>query len=169
MKGGKQLIKLFAGTKSIQDIVEEYSDMLLRIAFQNLKSLKDAEDMVQETYIKLIKTDTSFDSEEHLKAWLIRVTINGCKDFFKTSWFKNTKLTNEEFNIFAPEEKGVLQELFSLKTQDRNIIYLYYYEGYSIKEIATMLDKKPNTVSSMLQRARKKLKIILLKEGMTNE
>lgn len=159
------LNKLFAGNKTIQDIVSDYSDMLIRIAFQNIKSLSDAEDIVQGTYIKLINSDSNFNNEEHLKAWLIRVTINQCKDHFKSSWFRKTMLITENMNFLAPEEKGIMDEIFSLNKNQRNVIYLYYYEGYSIKEIANMLDKNVNTISSLLHRARKKLKTIILEEG----
>lgn len=159
------LNKLFAGNKTIQDIVNDYSGMLLRIAFQNIKSLSDAEDIVQETYIKLINSNMDFNNEEHLKAWLIRVTINKCKDHFKSSWFIKTVLISESMDFLAPEEKGIMNAIFSLDRKYRNVIYLYYYEGYSIKEIATILNKNANTISSLLQRARKNLKTIILEEG----
>lgn len=159
------LNKLFAGNKTIQDIVNDYSDMLLRIAFQNIKSLSDSEDIVQESYIKLINSNIDFNNEEHLKAWLIRVTINKCKDHFKSSWFRKTVLISENMDFLAPEEKGIMNEIFSLDKKYRNVIYLYYYEGYSIKEIANILNKNANTISSLLQRARKNLKTIILEEG----
>ncbi|WP_240843521.1 sigma-70 family RNA polymerase sigma factor [Acidaminobacter sp. JC074] len=149
---------------SIDEIVNKYSDMLIRIAFQNLKSIHDAEDIAQSVYIKLIEKDPDFVSEDHLKSWLIRVCINKCKDHFKSSWFKKTCPLDNSIVLFAPEEKEILEEVFQLQREDRNIIYLYYYEGYSIREIASILRKKENTISSKLQRARKKLKV-LIQEG----
>lgn len=157
---------LFAGNQNIQDIVDNYSDLLLRIAFQNLKNLSDAQDIVQEVYIKLMKSDVNFHSEEHLKAWLIRVTINKCKDFFKSSWFKKTTSLSQTMELFAPDEQEVMEEIFQLDKKYRNVIYLYYYEGYKINEIASMLSKSPNTVSSWLQRARNKLKFILEEDSI---
>lgn len=152
--------KLFAG-KTIHDVVHEYADMLMRIAFQNTKNLTDAEDVVQDIYLKLIKTDKAFASEEHLKAWLIRVTINRCRDLFRMSWFKRTVALTEEMSFVAPEEVKVLEEIFLLDKLDRNIVYLHYYEGYAIHEIADLLGKNKNTIGSRLRRARGKLKTIL--------
>ena len=155
--------KQFAG-KTIQDIVQCYSDMLLRIAFQNMRGLDTAEDIVQEVYIKLMKQTKPFTSDEHLKAWLIRVTVNLCKDYYRSSWFKRTVPLTAAMDFFAPEEQKVMEEIFSLKVEERNIIYLHYYEGYTIREIASILEKNENTISSKLQRSRKKLRS-LLEEG----
>lgn len=156
-------------SKTIHDIVSNYSSMLVRIAFQNTKSLSDAEDIVQNVYIKLINHKSSFSSEEHLKAWLIRVTINQSKDLLKSAWYKNTIELTEEINYLTTDDKEVFREIFLLKKFDRNIIYLYYYEGYTIKEIASILGRKENTISSSLQRARKKLKKILTEGELYNE
>lgn len=150
----------FAG-KTLHDIVDTYSDTLIRIAYQNTKNMSDAEDIVQEVYIKLMKCHKSFKSMEHLKAWLIRVTINRCKDHFKSAWFRKTTELKEDAVLIHQESEPVMEEIFMLERMDRNIVYLYYYEGYTIKEIAQILKMKENTVSSKLQRARKKLKIIL--------
>ncbi len=168
MKGDEVLSKKFA-SKTIHDIVTKYSSTLLRIAFQNTKSLSDAEDIVQNVFIKLINHRSSFVSEEHLKAWLIRVTINQSKDLLKSAWYRTTTELNDQMDLFTSEDKEVLRELFLLKKFDRNIIYLYYYEGYKIKEIASILNKNENTISSSLQRARKKLKKIITEGEINNE
>lgn len=141
-------------------IVDDYSDMILRIAYQNLKNQADAEDIAQEVMIKLMKQDR-FSDEEYLKAWLIRVTINLCKDYRRLAWFRKRVKLEVEWQPFTQEVKNVFNELWKLPVKDRNILYLYYYEGYSIKEIANILHLKENTVSSQLTRARKKLKLIL--------
>lgn len=159
-EGGITLEPLFAG-KTIQNVVNSYSDILIRIAFQNTKSLADAEDIVQEVYVKLFKRHGDFKTEEHLKAWLIKVTYHRCKDFFRSSWYRKVVPIHEEIDLLAPEEQTVMEEIFQLKSDERTIIYLYYYEGYSMKEIAYMLGKNENTISSKLQRARKKLKHII--------
>lgn len=163
MKEGITLSKLFAGN-TLHDVVHGYSDMLLRIAFQNTKVLADAEDIVQEVYIKLINYEGTFTSEEHLKAWLIKVTINKCKDHFKSAWYRKAVPLTESMDILAPEEQKIMEEIFQLKKEDRNILYLYYYEGYTIREIADMLGKKQNTISTKLQRAKKKLRCIVEEE-----
>ena len=153
--------KLYAGI-SIENVIQSYSDTLIRIAFQNTKSLADSEDIVQDAYIKLHKCKTTFETEEHLKAWLIRVTINQTKDLHRSAWYRKVVPINEDLEFLAPEEQTVMEEIFQLKEEERNIIYLYYYEGYSIDEIAKIMQKKSNTVSSKLQRARKKLKNIII-------
>lgn len=152
----------------IQYVVEKYSDMLLRIAYQNLKNQRDAEDVVQNVFIKLIK-QPAFQDEGHIKAWLIRVTINQCKDLNKTFWFRKVEPLKEQWVPFTNEEEGVLRELFKLPKDYRNVIYLYYFEGYKISEIAGILNKKENTISSQLTRAKKRLKNILLEGGYCNE
>lgn len=159
-EGGITLESLFAG-KTIHNVIDSYSDILIRIAFQNTKTLSEAEDIVQEVYVKLLKYHGEFKTEEHLKAWLIKVTYNRCKDFFRSSWFRKVIPIDEDMEFMAPEEQSVMEEIFQLERVDRTIIYLYYYEGYSIKEIASIIEKNENTISSKLQRARKKLKHII--------
>lgn len=157
--------ELSAGNNFIQNIVYKYSDMMMRIAYQNLKSQSDAEDVLQEVFLKLIKSEHAFISDEHTKAWLIRVTINQCKDYKKSAWIRKIVPITEEIPLFEKEQKKVMEEIFRLKPDYRNVIYLYYYEEYTIAEIANILDKSCNTISSQLQRARKKLKTIILEEG----
>lgn len=153
----------------IQNSVEKYSDMILRIAYQNLKVQADSEDVVQSVFIKLI-SQPKFKDEAHMKAWLIRVTINLCKDFNKIVWYRKTEGLSDKLMIpFTKEEQGVLEEVFKLSKDYRNVIYLYYFEGYSIREIASILNKNENTISSQLSRARKMLKNILLEGGYSNE
>jgi len=162
-EGGFTLSSIYAG-KHLEDVVRQYSDTLIRVAYQSTKTLADAEDIVQEVFIKLMKYKGDFKSQDHLKAWLIKVTYHRCKDLFRSSWFKRVHVTKDLPEIFAPEDQEVLEEIFLLDKLDRTLVYLYYYEGYKIHEIATMLGKKENTLSSRLQRARKKLKV-LIEEG----
>lgn len=152
----------------IQYVVEKYSDMILRIAYQNLKNKSDSEDVTQDTFIKLIK-QSEFMDEAHMKAWLIKVTINKCKDLNKTAWYRKTESLTEIEIPFTEDEAGILEEVFKLSSDYRNVIYLYYYEGYNISEIASILGKKENTISSRLTRARKKLKNILVEGGYSDE
>lgn len=152
----------------IEYIVEKYSDMILRIEYQNLKNKSDSEDVTQDTFMKLIKQST-FRDEAHMKAWLIKVTINKCRDLNKTVWYRRTESLAEIEIPFNEDEIGILEEVFKLSNDYRNVIYLYYYEGYSISEIANILDKKENTISSQITRARKKLKNILLEGGYSDE
>lgn len=145
-----------------QRVIEQYSNMIVRIAFQKLRSQDEAEDILQEVLIKLLEHNLEFENERHLKAWLIRVTVNLCKNSLKSSWYRKRVPFNENSsNSFITEDIDVLEELFLLSPKYRTVIYLYYYEEYTLQEIADILGKSVNTVSSQLQRARKKLKIII--------
>jgi len=145
----------------IQTSLNTYSDMIVRIAYQNLKSMADAEDIAQEVFLKRMTASPAFENETHEKAWIIRVTVNLCKDFLKSSWFKKTTALDE--NIPSPDENNeVLDAVMHLPVKFRNVIYLHYYEDMTVAQIAGILQKKENTVSSWLHRARK-----LLKESLT--
>ena len=146
-------------------MVEKYSDMVVRIAYQNLKNQADDEDVTQEVFIKLLK-QPDFNDEEHLKAWLIRVTINQCKDLRKSAWFRKRQPLDEQWKPRGEKQLGILDEIWKLPKDDRNVIYLYYYENYTVPEIARILGKNENTISSRLTRALKKLKTILAEEGV---
>jgi len=153
-------MKTFAGLR-VHEIVNAYSDTLIRIAVQQTKNMSEAEDIVQEVYMTLMKQKKPFDNEDHLKAWLIKVTFNKCKDYFKSSRVKKTVPITEEMTFIAKEEQAVLPEVFGLEPQDRAIVYLHYYEGYTTAEIANLLEINVNTVGSKLRRIRMKLKTIL--------
>lgn len=145
----------------IEDFVEKYADMIMRIAYQNVFNKTDAEDITQEVFIKLMKNIKKLKSKEHIKAWLIRVTINLSKDYNKNFWNTNTTGMEEDIKYFDDESQDILRELSKLKPIYRNIIYLYYYQGYKIKEISEILQINQNTISTYLTRARNELKEIL--------
>lgn len=153
-------MKTFAGLH-VHEIVQTYSDTLIRIAVQQTKNMPEAEDIVQEVFMTLMRQKKLFDNETHLKAWLIKVTFNKCKDYFKSSRVKKTVPITEEMTFIAKEEQMVLPEIFELNQNERVIVYLYYYEGYTTAEIADLLEMKVNTVGSKLRRIRMKLKNIL--------
>lgn len=141
----------------IQASLEKYSNMVIRIAFQNLKSMADAEDIAQEVFLKLLTCSPVFESDTHEKAWVIRVTVNLCRDFLKSAWFKRRTALNESIP-HKDKNTEVLDAVMRLPVKFRNVIYLHYYEDMSIAEIADILRQKENTVSSWLHRARKQLK-----------
>jgi RNA polymerase sigma factor (sigma-70 family) len=153
-------MKTFAGLR-VHEIVQTYSDTLIRIAVQQTKNMSEAEDIVQEVYMTLMRQKKPFNSETHLKAWLIKVTFNKCKDYFKSSRVQKTVPITEEMTFIAKEEQIVLPEIFELDQKERIIFYLHYYEGYTTAEIADLLEMNVNTVGSNLRRVRMKLKIIL--------
>lgn len=147
--------------KQYIEIVEKYADMIYRIAYQKVLNRYDAEDIVQDVFVKLLSNKSYFRDEEHIKAWLIRVTINLCINYNK-SLARQKTVSVEQLDIpFTQQETGILEELYLLPEDERNILYLYYYEGYKIREIAKILRQKQNTINSKLTRARNKLKRIM--------
>lgn len=142
--------------------VQRFGDTVLRVAVNRLRNYSDAEDITQEVFLSLYKCGKEFESEEHLKAWLIRTTINKCIDLKKSFWFMRTEPISESLAYTLDNtDKSVLSELKKLSPVYRDVIYLYYYEGYKINEIASITGVSINTASSRLKRARKKLGMIL--------
>ena len=133
--------------------------MVVKIAYQYVYNKFDAEDIMQNVFMKLFECKKDFENEEHTKAWLIRVTTNLCINLLKSSWFKKRVPYDDKIYAFTYEQKVVLEELFLIPHKYKIVIYLYYYEGYTLQEIADILGKSINTVSSQLRRAREKLKI----------
>ena len=143
-------------------IVETYSDMLLRIALNRVKSLPAAEDIVQTVFERLMRRRPVFESREHEKAWLIRTAVNLClSDLRKQSRHGELPLDENLAQAFGEDTFEVVDAVQTLPVQDRYAVYLYYYEGYGVKEIGKLLKEPDGTVSSRLSRARKKLKALL--------
>ena len=156
MKGVKMLN--IQTEQQYNEIVENYSDMIFRIAYQYLFNKYDAEDIVQEVFVKLLTKRVIFKDEEHIKSWLIRVTINQCLDY-KKSLTKKSTVPIENMEIpFEQKEGEILEELQLLKEDERNVLYLYYYEGYTSVEIAGILKKPQSTIRNYLHEARAILK-----------
>lgn len=147
--------------KRAEHIIREHADMIYRIALQNLKNPDDASDIFQEVCLSLLTKNAPLYDDVHIKNWLIRVTINKCKNHRKSVWNTRTEPLNPDFNAQVNEDTSALELIFSLPINYRNLVYLYYYEKYTVPEIAEILGKSKNTVNSQLQRARKKLKTIL--------
>ena len=141
--------------------VEKYADTVRRVCFMHLKNKSDIEDVFQEVFLKYILHDDPFESEEHEKAWIIRVTINACKDVFKSFFRRNVcsleEIETEPFYI-QEENRFLLDSVLKLPDHYKNVIYLFYYEGYSAVEIAKILNKRENTIYTWLSRAKSKLK-----------
>lgn len=147
-------------------VVEQFSNLVYRIAYQNLMNVADAEDVVQDVFLRLLKhRDKSFADSEHLKAWLIRVTVNRCRDYSRFALRRRETELNEELAANEEEQNPLLEEIAKLKRDERTVLYLHYYEGYSTREIAEILGKSVNTVGSRLTRAREKLKMELKEAG----
>lgn len=141
-----------------QYIIEKYYDMIYRLAASQTQGSAHAEDIVQDVFLKYIQSSKEFDSEEHIKAWLIRVTINGAKSLYMSSWFSKTAPLDEEIAIEMEEKSDVYYAVHELPIKYRSVIHLFYYEEMSIKEIAEVLKTKEATVKSQLLRGRQMLK-----------
>ena len=152
----------------INHIVNTYSDTILRIAYQYTKNIYDAQDIAQDVFLAVMKRNLNALSEEKLKAYIIRATINKCKDFHRKRLRRKVVSLEDVEPVFSPEEQNVMDEVNRLPEKYRNVIYLNYYEGYRVNEIADILGTKPSTVSSQLSRARAKLKDILTEESYEN-
>lgn len=141
-----------------------YADSVRRVCLIHLKSHSDVDDIFQEVFLKYILYEKDFESDEHEKAWIIRVAINACKDVLKSFFRKNVFSfddMNLELSYLENNDKELLNAVLGLPQKYRDVIYLFYYEGYSAIEIAKILNKKENTIYTWLSRAKKELKIIL--------
>lgn len=149
------------------EIVEKYGNMVYRLAFSYLKNTHDAQDVVQDVFIKYYQNQNKIQSNEHLKAWLLRVTINVCKNKLMAFWHKNIcsidEIREREYND-SYGDSTVLEAVLSLPVKYRVPIHLYYYENYKTSEIAKILGKGESSVRSLLFRGRNKLKLILKEE-----
>lgn len=142
---------------ALKNAVTAHSKNLVRLAFTYTKSVQDAEDIVQEVFFTYLDKAPSFVDEAHEKAWLIRVTVNKCKDALRKR--KSSPLPlSEDIVSLPPEERTVLFAVLELEDKYRLPLHLHYYEGYSIAEIAQILQANPATVGSWLQRGRALLK-----------
>ena len=148
----------FGTDEYIYFILDKYSKTLINIAFSYMKNTAEAEDIVQEVYISLMRRGSGFESDEHEKAWLIRVTINKCKNRLKSAWYHKSVPLDEEISYLPEEESEVLSEVLSLPAKYRSVIHLFYYENYSIQEISEILRKSTGTIGTWLSRGRKLLK-----------
>ncbi len=148
----------------IRHVVTQYSRLLLRIAFTRLKSTADAEDAVQDVFLKLIKKRPDFRDEAHEKAWLIRATINRSCDMLRS--LSRRDIPIDENLVSPPPEKHarLLPAVQSLPEKYSTVLHLYYYEGYSLREIAGILKLPAATVGTRLSRARAQVKLILEEE-----
>ena len=152
------------GTEKTELVFRKYADMIYRVALHRLNSPEDAEDVLQEVCLALM-TKNPPEEEEHLKRWLIRVTLNKCSNLRRSFWRRKRESLDDYTHLEAAPAPTLPPELFELPENYRTVIYLYYFEDYTVPEIAAILKKNENTVKSSLQRARKRLKKLLTEEG----
>ena len=152
----------------------KFGDTVLRAAFAMTGSYAEAEDITQEVFLTLHVKPQNFDTDEHMKAWLLRSAINRCKNLRRSARIlRNSPLDDELANTlsceFTPKDNEIRDRIARLPEKYSSVIFLYYYEEYTIKEIASIIGKNENTVSSLLQRGRKKLRTELEREGYIYE
>ncbi|RII33116.1 RNA polymerase sigma factor [Clostridium chromiireducens] len=148
----------------ISQDLDHYGDMLLRLAYSYMKNIYDAEDAVQDVFVKLLKNIEIFESEDHKKHWLICVARNICKNKLKSAWFKKHVELMDMPYYDEYKDNHVLNQVLKLPVKYREIIHLYYYEGYTTVEISNIVDRKEATVRSLLSRGRNMLKKELKEE-----
>lgn len=142
--------------QEVNRAVEQYADTVRRICLVHLKNYADTEEIFQTVFVKYLLHTAPFASPEHERAWIIRVTINACKDLLRSVFRRRAIPLHEAAELPAlPEEhRAVLQAVQSLPASYRDVVYLHYYEGYTAPEIARILGKNVNTIYTRLTRAR---------------
>lgn len=148
----------------VEQTIGQYADMVKHICFVYMKNESDTEDVFQDVFLKYALFSEPFLSEEHKKAWLIRVSVNRCKDVLRSFFRRYTCSLEEAAAMAAPGQEDnshVLEAVMKLPEKYKILVYLHYYEGYSAVEIAGILHKKVNTVYTHLSRAKTELKKML--------
>lgn len=146
--------------QSFEELVRRQENRVYRAALAILGNIQDAEDQTQETFLRYLEKRPVFESEAHERAWLLTVTRNGCISRLRSKQRQNLPL-EIDIPTPGPEEREEIEELFALPAEDREVLHLYYYEGYSTREIARITGVREGTVRSRLSRARGKLKALL--------
>lgn len=152
--------------EEFESLANEYMDMIYRVAYSWTKNSDDANDVTQDVLIQLYKTTKEFESDSHLKNWLIRVTVNQCKMLFRSPWKKMEDISDYAETLGFEDEShyDLFQSVMKLDKKYRVPLMLYYYEGYTTAEIATFLGIPEKTISTRLFRAKAKLKEELKEE-----
>ena len=155
----------------VQDLMNMYKNNVYAAAFSICKNASDAEDVVQDTFLQYYMTHKNFDNEQHIRAWLLRVAINKAKNIQSSFWHRNGMPLDdfiETLSFETPETKELFEEVMKLPEKYRVVVHLFYYEDYSIKEIAKILRTTESNIKVRLSRGRVKLKDAL-KEDWEDE
>ena len=145
---------------------QSHMDAVFRLAFSWLRSKADADDITQTVLLRLYQASKPFESDEHLRHWLVRVTINECKKYWRSPWSRRENFSDYAGQLIfeEPRYSELLEAVMALEQKYRVVIFLYYYEGYKIEEIASVLRLSRGTVGTRLSRAREQLKKQLSEE-----
>lgn len=172
MQGFMPLIRIICGRRSdnlaktsestcdkVSIALEKYSAKVYRICFMYLKNKAEAEDAFQDVFLRFMQSKTEFESDEHEKAWICRVAINRCKDIVKSFHYKVVSLDNvAELKFESEQDNTVIDAILNLPQKYKDVVYLFYCEGYKASQIADILRSNENTIYSQLSRARSLLK-----------
>lgn len=150
--------------RQFEHYISRLRPTVFRLAYGMVRNREDAEDIAQDAFARLYQTNKRFNDDDHVKAWLIRVTINLCKDMVKSAWYRHRE---EPVTEISAEDNGIspLKSCIErLDAESTAVIYLFYYEGYSVKEIAEIRRTTSAAVRTRLTRARKQLRTMLSEE-----
>jgi len=145
----------------MEEIIKRHMDKLFRTALAILGRKADAEDIVQDAFVKLVEHSPHFESVEHETAWLMRVTINLCKSRLRSHWWRKTVELLDIYPAADNEQYELVDTVSNLPSKYRVVIHLFYYEGYTTQEIADITRQKESTIRQQLTRARRMLKGVL--------
>lgn len=147
--------------REVNRAIERYSDTVQRLCLVYLKNHADTEDVFQNVFFKYYLSSAVFESDEHEKAWIIRVTVNACKDWLKNFFRSHTVPLDEVVELASDvpqENKEVLEAVLSLPEKYRDVVYLHYYEDYTAPQISKILHKNVNTIYTLLTRSKELLR-----------
>lgn len=153
----------------LEQTMEIYGKTVYRLAYSQTRSKADAEDIYQDVFLRYFQKRPRFESEEHRKAWLLRVTLNRARSMFASAWFRKTVPLEECVRFAEPEEQKLDEALRQLQPKDRTLLHLFYYEQLSTKEMAAILGRKESTIRTQLTRTRRKLAEIVKGEAYVSE
>ena len=145
----------------LEQVMVKYGNAVYRLAYAQMRSTADAEDIYQEVFLRYFQKRPRFESEEHRRAWLLRVTLNRARTVWGSAWFRRTVPLDERVVFEKPEEKNLDEALGKLRSGEREVLHLFYYEELSVREIGELLKRKESTVRTQLTRARQHLADIL--------
>lgn len=154
----------FSSSDNFEEIYERNVETIYRICYIYLKDVQDTQDAVQDTFLKLVEKNVTFSSEEHEKYWLIKVSVNICKNMLSHWSRKNVEIEKANVPSISKETDDIIEEISKLPEKLKIVVYLHYYDGYTSEEIGKMLHITASAVRNRLQRAKAMLKTIIDEE-----
>ena len=154
-------MRLFCSASELEEVMGRYQTMVFRLAYSYTRSRSDAQDLCQEVFLRYFCSRPPFASEEHRRAWLLRVTVNRCKTHLTSWWVRRTVPLDDRIPMPEPEPLALDEALRQLAKKDRLVIHLFYYEECTTREIARMMRTTEGAVRTRLTRARQRLGDIL--------